>query len=238
MALGTPEPLLYINYMAKLFFTSDTHYNHKNICRGESRWEDKSGCRNFDTLDEMDQKIIDGINSVVGPDDILFHMGDFAFGTPAMFRRFRSQLVCQNIHLIYGNHDGMIIMNEGNLQDLFSSCKFYAEVTFNSQKIIMSHYAMRVWNKNHYGAWMLYGHSHGSLQPAISADIVKHLLDKKRYNELRLLAEDKHPEYTANGKSMDVGIDTHPEFRPYSFEEIAEIMKNKHAMAVDDHQIK
>ena len=31
------------------------------------------------------------------------------------------------------------------------------------QDIVLCHYAMRVWQKSHYGAWMLYGHSHGTL---------------------------------------------------------------------------
>lgn len=28
-----------LNKDQKLFFTSDTHYNHKNICRGVTAWE-------------------------------------------------------------------------------------------------------------------------------------------------------------------------------------------------------
>jgi len=31
------------------------------------------------------------------------------------------------------------------------------------QQIILCHYAMRVWDKSHWGIWHLYGHSHGSL---------------------------------------------------------------------------
>jgi calcineurin-like phosphoesterase family protein len=219
----------------KLFFTADTHYHHKNICRGESRWTNKSGCRNFDTLEEMDQNIIDGINSVVGPNDILFHLGDFSFGEPKDYKRFRSQLICQNIHLVLGNHDGFIIRNDDDLQSLFSSTKFYAEVTYNSQKIIMSHYAMRVWNMSHQGSWMLYGHSHGSLQPSICGELVNHLIEKKKYADLKMLTKGTHPDYHANGKSMDVGVDTHPSFRPYSFDEISKIMKNRQIMHVDNH---
>lgn len=35
---------------------------------------------------------------------------------------------------------------------------------------------------------------------------------------------------------MDVGIDTHPEFRPYAFDEIVEIMSTKTYDYVDHHQ--
>lgn len=31
------------------------------------------------------------------------------------------------------------------------------------QVIVLCHYALRVWDRSHYGAWRLYGYSHGSL---------------------------------------------------------------------------
>lgn len=31
------------------------------------------------------------------------------------------------------------------------------------QVIVLCHYALRVWDQSHYGAWHLYGHSHGNL---------------------------------------------------------------------------
>lgn len=39
--------------------------------------------------------------------------------------------------------------------------------------IVMCHYAMRVWDRSHYGAWHLYGHSHGRLPPSeeLSMDV-------------------------------------------------------------------
>ena len=213
-----------------------THYHHRNLVKGESKWANTSGCRDFDTLTENDNKLVDGINSVVGPDDILFHLGDFSFGEIKHYKEFRSRIVCQNIYLIYGNHDGWIIRNDKDLQSLFKDCSFYREVTYNGQKIIMSHYGFRVWNKSHEGSWMLHGHSHGTLSPSVSGPLITELLDKKKYTELRMLAEGTHPEFHSNGKTMDVGVDTHPEFRPYSFDEIANIMKTKTIAQVDGHK--
>jgi calcineurin-like phosphoesterase family protein len=218
-----------------VFFTSDSHYNHKNICRGCSSWPDKTQCRDFELLQHMNDAIVNGINDVVESGDTLFHLGDYAFGDVKYYREFRSRINCNNIYLIYGNHDKEIITNNYDLQSLFTDVSFYREATVSGQKIIMSHYGFRVWNQSHRGSWMLYGHSHGSLEPSVSGHIINELLNKKKYDELRQLARGTHPVISANGKSMDVGIDTHPQFRPYSFDEIHEIMKNRKIEKVDDY---
>ena len=31
------------------------------------------------------------------------------------------------------------------------------------QRIVLSHYAMRIWDRSHFGTWHLFGHSHGSM---------------------------------------------------------------------------
>lgn len=31
------------------------------------------------------------------------------------------------------------------------------------QVIVLCHYALRVWDRSHYGSWHLFGHSHGHL---------------------------------------------------------------------------
>lgn len=102
----------------RIFFTSDTHYGHTNICRGISNWRDADGnvpvsqTRDFDTLSQMNDKIVESINSVVCEDDILFHLGDFSFGGFDNIAEFRSRIVCKNIHLILGNHDHHIERNK------------------------------------------------------------------------------------------------------------------------------
>ena len=39
------------------------------------------------------------------------------------------------------------------------------EFKVEGQDITVCHYAMRVWNKSHFGAWQIYAHSHGELPP-------------------------------------------------------------------------
>lgn len=96
-----------------IFFTSDLHAYHKNICRGTSNWGEKDiNCRDFDTIEEMNAAIIESINSRVGKDDTLYHLGDWSFGGWENIWNFRKQIICENIIQINGNHDEHIQKNK------------------------------------------------------------------------------------------------------------------------------
>lgn len=130
------------------WYTSDTHFGHANVIRYSER--------PFQSVDEMDEAIIANWNRVVQPNHDVYHLGDFAFSKNP--DRYLSRLNGRK-HLIIGNHDSEITLKS----TYWESVQPYLEVNENKLKIILSHYAMRVWNKSHYGAIMLYGHSHGSL---------------------------------------------------------------------------
>lgn len=53
--------------------------------------------------------------------------------------------------------------------DFFEEVCDYKEIRHNGQRIILCHYAFRVWNSSHHGSWHLYGHSHGSLPDDLGA---------------------------------------------------------------------
>lgn len=93
----------------KIYFTSDTHFHHSNICKGTTKWEDSRTYRPYETLSEMDNALVEAINSTVGENDILFHLGDWSFGGIEQIWEFRKQIKCKNIHLITGNHDHHIL---------------------------------------------------------------------------------------------------------------------------------
>jgi len=166
--------------------------------------------RPFDTVEKMDEELIRAWNSVVGQDDIVYHMGDFALTnstkTKNVLDRLNGILV-----LIVGNHEKSVMEKE-SVRARFSSIEDKLETYVNKQFIVMCHYGMRVWNKSHHGAWMLYGHSHDSM------------------------------EHEAWGRSMDVGVDSAArilgEYRPFSFEEIKRIMNKREDNPVDHHVTK
>lgn len=210
-----------MNRDSNLWFTSDTHYGHKNICKGESDWTDKSGCRDFKTVAEMNEAIVTNINSVVKRGDTLIHLGDWSFGGKQNIHDFRRQLVCEDIQLVLGNHDHHI--RNGVFTSLFTRVDELRITALFGKMMTLCHYPMRVWDKGYAGAWMLYGHCHGSLD------------DKKPTFPEPTWAGDNY--YMKNSKSMDVGIDTHPEFRPYSYDEVKAIMDSREVLLnIDHHQ--
>lgn len=86
--------------MPTVFFTSDTHLCHENLIKvGQS----KVPLRQFTSINEHDEFIIDNWNSVVRPSDLTWHLGDVVFGESsnlALLDRCNGRK-----KLIMGNHD-------------------------------------------------------------------------------------------------------------------------------------
>lgn len=144
--------------MSNIFFCSDLHIGHRNIIKYTSR--------PYKDVEEMNQAIIDNWNKVVGPNDTVWHLGDFAFVKLYEFKKILSQLN-GGIHCILGNHDGLI---EDNRRDLLNhgkilSIQHYAELKYNGKLFCLFHYGQRVWNNSFRGSIHLYGHSHNTLPP-------------------------------------------------------------------------
>ena len=137
--------------MVNTWFTSDFHLGHRNIIRSCSR--------PFASVDEMDAAILANLNKLVGADDALYFLGDFCLGGPDQARQYRDRIVCRNIHVVEGNHDAAL----RDLTGVFSGSNQLVEVRVRGQRIVLCHYAMRVWHHSWRGVWHLYGHSHGNL---------------------------------------------------------------------------
>lgn len=130
-----------------IFFTSDLHFTHNNII--------KYCDRPFANTKEMDETIIHNWNETVEPNDIVYFLGDFSFSKESknLFVRLNG-----NKHIIMGNHDNSYTKSFG-----WSGHYLLKQIKVADQEITLCHYAMRVWDNSFRGAWMLYGHSHGTL---------------------------------------------------------------------------
>lgn len=147
----------------KIFFTADTHYHHANIV-GPSVSQWKSGYRNFQNIEMMDDTLSNNINELVAAEDILFHLGDFAWGERNV-SWFRERINCKNIYLVLGNHDKEI-RKKPTLQSLFTKVfEFGTEILIDEIRFVLCHYALKVWHQWAQGSIHLYGHSHGNLPP-------------------------------------------------------------------------
>lgn len=135
--------------MSNIWFTSDHHFGHTNII--------KHANRPFASVEEMDEALIVYWNERVRPEDTVHCLGDFAFHRQEVAQDILDRLHGRK-HLIAGNHDKFAFRLEG-----WETIRNLHEIEVGRRKIVLCHYAMRVWNKSHYGSWMLYGHSHGNL---------------------------------------------------------------------------
>jgi calcineurin-like phosphoesterase family protein len=210
---------LTLNKGQKLWFTSDTHYNHANICSATTRWEDPVTCREFTSLEQMNSYLICNINEVVEQDDILFHLGDWSFGGFEQIQKFRDSIFCKNIHLITGNHDHHIENNKEGCQSLFSSVNKYLnlEVKWNvgthfagEQRFALMHFPIASWDNMARGAIHLHGHVH--------------------------LPADKR---IGKGKMMDVGVDGNNLY-PIEMREVLRLMSIqpiKSMLSFDHHEV-
>jgi len=132
----------------RIWVTSDTHFSHANILKYSNR--------PFESIEEHDEALINNWNSVVGPDDDVYHLGDFAFRDPYHY----APKLNGNKFLVPGNHDRKYL---SDLKKYFRILPHIFELRHNGKALIMCHYAMRRWNKSHWGTYHVYGHSHGKL---------------------------------------------------------------------------
>jgi calcineurin-like phosphoesterase family protein len=184
----------------KVWVTSDTHFGHKNIVRGTTNWRTQDGevpvssTRDFQTIEQMNERLVDGINHFVGQDDTLIMLGDVSFGGFDNIGIFLERLVCHNIHLILGNHDTHIDRDRDFVQKRFLSVQHYLEVNIEGKDFVLCHYPLQSWHGLNKGVIHLHGHVH--------------LPEHRKFG---------------NGKRLDVGVDGNG-MDPYSISDIIKIM--------------
>jgi calcineurin-like phosphoesterase family protein len=144
----------------KLWFTSDTHFGHANII--------KYCKRPFGTAQHMDKTMIANWNSVVQPDHMIFHLGDFAFKEPYRIETILKQLNGR-IHMINGNHDKNFDQDCVKLVERYWGDRVELKVDDpeideeHRQVIVLDHFPLESWHHAYHGAWHLHGHCHGTL---------------------------------------------------------------------------
>lgn len=171
-----------------LFFTSDTHFGHKNIINLCNR--------PFENVEDMNNQLILNWNSVVPKDGIVYHLGDFAFGSSNLWNSMLDQLNGE-IHLIIGNHDVKNLRK--SYIERFASVNVQETLQIDDLCIYLNHYPFLCFGGAYTdNVWQLFGHVHsGPNNTGKDAERMQYLF-KRQY---------------------DVGVDNNNYF-PISFNEL------------------
>ncbi|QRE78082.1 metallophosphoesterase [Methylobacterium aquaticum] len=178
-----------------IFVTADTHFNHVGVL---------AMCgRPFADVAEHNEFLVQAWNSVVGPRDEVWHLGDFALGgTPeelaALFRRLRGRKI-----LCRGNHDKTKTTGLG-----WHAVYDLATPKLAGERWVFSHYPMRAWVGAFRGSRHCFGHTHGLLpDTARSCDVG---VDRWGYRPAsleeireRMAATPEEPEELRLGRAME-----------------------------------
>ena len=134
-----------------IWFSSDTHYNHRNIithCR-----------RPHENVETMNDEMIRKWNERVSADDLVYFLGDFCFHAAKNIQDIFSRLRGKKV-LINGNHD-----QRETVRLPWVDVHPYYELKHHNQLYVLFHYPIADWNKKHHGSLHLHGHSHGLSAP-------------------------------------------------------------------------
>lgn len=193
------KPLKLNSSEVNIWFTSDLHFGHRNIMKFCNRpWEN---------VEEMDKALINNWNSVVGKDDIIFDLGDFAFASNSKWKYILNQLNGRH-YLILGNHD--VSRYPGNkTMELFERVEHQMIVKIDDRYVYLNHYPYLCYGGSYRGhdqtVWQLFGHVHS--RPNDTG---------KDHDRLSMLFPYQY----------DVGVDNN-NYYPVSWNQIVDIINNQ-----------
>lgn len=136
-----------------IWFTADLHLGHRGILSHQPNRAEA-----FNSVEEMDTAIIDGINSVLSPGDELWHLGDFCW-KPGMAGHYRQRINTRRMYAIRGNHDTSSLRR--HVCNMWEMHVRNFNLDGERYRIHLSHPPILSWYGMHHGSIHLYGHAHG-----------------------------------------------------------------------------
>lgn len=158
--------------MSKIYLVADTHFNHNNIIEYCNR--------PFNDIDEMNDAIVKNWNDVINDDDIVYHLGDFGFGSLEELKEIFDKLNGRK-YLIMGNHD---LRYGKNFFIKLGFIQVYKKGKHKIGNILLTHYPKKVED----GIFNYYGHIHNQPEEEIYKD-GKHKcisLERTNYKPIRI----------------------------------------------------
>lgn len=124
-------------YQSKLFFTSDTHFNHFKIAEYCNR--------PFASIEEMNKALIENWNKVVPGDGIVIHCGDFMLNHSLKNEKDYDKIANKlngTIYLVRGNHDIIRLRENYQTKNHIVWVGDILNIQIGGQKIVASHYPL------------------------------------------------------------------------------------------------
>jgi calcineurin-like phosphoesterase family protein len=172
-----------------IFFTADHHFGHAKIAEYCDR--------PFASAEEMDRALIDAWNAVVGPEDVVYHLGDFTLAES--LSPWIHALRFKVLHIVPGGHDRRWLKRFCPASYDYRVEVLPPLVTLRlPQVVVLCHYPLLSWDRSCHGSLHLHGHSHGTIPPDRSGDW-------------------RVPPGKARGRRIDVGVDLW-QFAPVALE--------------------
>ena len=166
----------------KVWFVSDLHLGHNRPFI--------LGPRNYKDINEAHEHTHQMLSEYVGPNDILFNLGDMVIGAQDKTMEYAKRIVhfpCKQQYFIWGNHNaGIQYLYDDCRRDLglladdveiyplnypnspFVFLGHYAEVWIDGMRSILTHYPIASWNGISKGSYNIHGHCHRNLKEDMS----------------------------------------------------------------------
>lgn len=141
--------------MTTSFFISDTHFGHANILTFKD--DNNNRIRSFNSVEEMDETMVERWNSRVRPQDRVYHLGDVVMNRRCLpiVGRLNGKKI-----LIKGNHD---IFKLKDYTPYFKDIRSYK--VFPKHGIICSHIPVHEGQLQHRWKLNVHGHLHQNVIP-------------------------------------------------------------------------
>lgn len=138
--------------MGKIYLISDTHFNHNKDFVYKAR--------GFNSIEEMNEKIIENWNSIVTDEDTIYVLGDVIMGEDLQAGlRIISKLKGQK-YLAYGNHDTEARLKAFKANHFFKDIQMGYRIKYGKRTYVLTHYPTVTANGDDTRTINLYGHTH------------------------------------------------------------------------------
>lgn len=199
-----------------IYYISDLHF----FCKSQTN----EGSVNYDnrpfaTVAEMHAHILRKWNEKVTNRDMVYILGDVALrGKSEALIALVAQLKGKKI-LVKGNHDDL---SDYRYKQLFHEICDYKEVNENfdgkGYKVVLSHYPILMWNGQHRGTILLYGHTHASVEDQFFQECIRKMnageefaLRRRGDSYIRAINVGcMHPYMDYEPRSLKELLDAHP----------------------------